>query len=218
MVIAWVVPPRDEPGKFKPYLQVKHIATIAESYSDGDGEAIADKIAATARDYGCPHVDSDQREALFLGAGIRKRGLVFTERTWTAQSKPVAVERVRRWLTDGVLALPEHDRLRRELLGFEERVNASGMLTFGARGSGHDDFVALLITAAMAEVEGALVPDVADGPAGKLITPASRWSNNDRDDSRHTRGIPDGVEVTIHDGTGTRRIISGGGGGWGSVF
>ena len=69
-------------------------------------------------------------------------------------SKPPAVERVRRWLADGALSLPAHDQLRNELLGFEERVTASGAFTFGARGSGHDDYVSLLITAAMADAKG----------------------------------------------------------------
>jgi hypothetical protein len=49
------------------------------------------------------------------------------------------------------LVLPEHEQLRDELLEFEERSTTTGAFTFGARGSGHDDYVALLLTAAMAD-------------------------------------------------------------------
>ena len=38
-------------------------------------------------------------------------------------------------------------------LEFEERTSATGAFTFGARGSGHDDYVSLLLTTAMADAE-----------------------------------------------------------------
>lgn len=52
--------------------------------------------------------------------------------------------------------LPRHERLRNELLGFEERISGSGGFTYGARGKNHDDYVALLITAAIADAWPAL--------------------------------------------------------------
>ena len=63
---------------------------------------------------------------------------------------------VRRWLADDLLVLPDHEKLRRQLLAFEEKITPSGALTFGARGAGHDDYVALLLTAAMADAAGHL--------------------------------------------------------------
>jgi hypothetical protein len=96
-------------------------------------------------------VFGDQRESLMISAAFRRHGLVFREFPWSATSKPRAVARVRRWLLEGKLALPEHTRLKFELLSFEERVTSSGDFTFGARGSGHDDYVSLLLTAALAD-------------------------------------------------------------------
>lgn len=101
-------------------------------------------------------VIGDQRESLMLKSEFQRHGLRFHAIDWTSASKPAGVERVRRLLQDRLLALPEHDALRRELLSFEERINPSGAFTFGARGSGHDDFVSLLITAALADLEGKL--------------------------------------------------------------
>ena len=64
---------------------------------------------------------------------------------------------MRRWLADEQLALPEHPKLRAELLSFEEQITPSGSFRYAARGSGHDDYVSLLLTAAMAELSGELV-------------------------------------------------------------
>ena len=89
-----------------------------------------------------------------MRAAFEKAGLLFFEHVYTAQSKPAAVELVRRWLRDGQLALPtkgKGERLKRELLAFEERLTPSGRFTFGGRGTSHDDYAALLVTAAMAE-------------------------------------------------------------------
>lgn len=64
-------------------------------------------------------------------------------------AKGNAVASLRRWLADSRITLPEHRILKNELNCFEEKVTPSGAITFGARGSGHDDYVALLLTAAM---------------------------------------------------------------------
>jgi len=95
---------------------------------------------------------TDQRDKLTTEDAFKRhnvRGIVYD---WTAASKPAAVERVRQWFFERTIALPPHETLKNELLMFEERTSASGSFTYGARGSGHDDFVSLLITAAMADV------------------------------------------------------------------
>jgi hypothetical protein len=117
------------------------------------GDAIVDRLAALARQYGARAVHADQRESLMLKAAFTKRGLRYFVHDWTNPSKVEAVERVRRWLADGALALPRHEKMRRELLAFTEKITPSGAFTFGPRGTGHDDFVALLITAAMADID-----------------------------------------------------------------
>jgi hypothetical protein len=109
--------------------------------------AVADALkAAKIRD-----VVADQRESLMLRAAFGRYEITFHEIPWTNTSKERAVSSVRRWLADGMLVLPEHEKLRAELMSFEGRVTASGAFTFGARGTGHDDYVSLLLTAAMAD-------------------------------------------------------------------
>ena len=120
------------------------------------GDEIAKRIARLARRHDTRFVLSDQREQFFMESMLKKEGLRLAVYPWTATSKPRAVEIVRRWFADGLIALPPHDRLRAELLGFEERITASGQFTYGARRGGHDDFVALLITAAHAELAAQL--------------------------------------------------------------
>jgi hypothetical protein len=119
------------------------------------GGQIADTIAGFCRARGIRRGFGDQREALMLTSSFSERGILYAPLAWTATSKPPAVERVRELLRDGSLSLESSDQLRKELLSFEEKVNPNGQITFSARRSGHDDLVALLITAAMAEAEGA---------------------------------------------------------------
>jgi len=54
-----------------------------------------------------------------------------------------------------MLVLPQHEQLKRELHAYSERVTPSGAITYGGRGQ-HDDFVALIITAAMADSQNLL--------------------------------------------------------------
>src|SRR5690606_37283184 len=95
------------------------------------GEAIVRTVAETFRDHGVVKVFGDQRESLMLRAAFSRHALRFTEIPWTGPAKERAVSTVRRWLADGLLALPEHDRLREELLEFEERITPTGSFTFG---------------------------------------------------------------------------------------
>lgn len=111
------------------------------------------QLANLAKSLGCATVHGDQREEFMVTGEFQKQGVAFFAHPWTASSKPLAVEVVRRWMREGALWLPEHDGMRKELLNFEERITPSGAFTFGARGSGHDDHVALLISAAMVHEE-----------------------------------------------------------------
>ena len=117
------------------------------------GDAAIASIATQAKDRGVRVAYRDQREDMMVKAAFLRNGVRFTSHPWTATAKPRAVARVRRWLIDGLLSLPKHDALLGELRSFEERFTSAGELTFGARGSKHDDFVALLITAAIADEE-----------------------------------------------------------------
>lgn len=143
---------------------------------------LVDRVAAIAADVGAREVHADQREAFALASAFQARRLGYVVHTWTATSKTTSVERVRRWFADGSVELPEHERLRRELLRFEERITPSGGLTFAGRGSGHDDFVSLLLTAAMAEQEDAIASARASTrpipqPQGDLRWAPDVWGN-----------------------------------------
>lgn len=168
-VCGWVTPPTG--AGWKPYLLFDVVDGIEGSFwSHTDGGEIVDQIVRLGGEWNASTVHADQREELMLRNAFenppeasRRRAMRYVVHPWTTQSKPEAIERVRRWLAEGVVALPPHATLRRELLSFEERITPSGSFTFGARGSGHDDYVALLITAAMAELEGHLVYEEDDG-------------------------------------------------------
>jgi hypothetical protein len=63
-------------------------------------------------------------------------------------------------------------RLRHELSTFEERITSGGQFTFGGRQGSHDDYVALLITAMLAEMEGQL--------QGSALASKVDWDEFDR--------------------------------------
>lgn len=117
---------------------------------------VVDRVAAACEARGITEVHGDQREAFALSALFEEKGLRFRAHDWTATSKPRAVETVRRWLADGLISFCEHAKLRRELLEFEEKITSAGTFRYEARGGGKDDYVALVVTAAMVELAGDL--------------------------------------------------------------
>jgi hypothetical protein len=141
------------------------------------GNAIVARVAQAMRDAGVRIVHGDQRESLMLQAEFARHSIEYRVHDWTASSKPPAVERVRRLLADSALVLPPHEKMRRELLAFEERISASGSFTFGARGNKHDDYVALLITAMMADSAFELDGSPQVPPSGKFKLGPPRASN-----------------------------------------
>lgn len=136
-----------------PYLAFHEVGAIQGGFSGQvTGDDIADQLAKIANAHNVTDVHSDQRESLFLSAAMERRGFNFFAHAWTNSSKSNAVQLVRRWLADGSLNLPSDcNAMKRELLSFEEVVNASGALTFTGRGKSKDDHVALLLTLAHAE-------------------------------------------------------------------
>jgi hypothetical protein len=158
----------------RPYLVVDQIDGIeGRFWQQLSGDAVVERFATLAKNVGVHQVHADQRESLMLSAAFQRHGLKFVEHPWTATNKPAAVATLRRWLAEGTLVLPEHRKMRAELLRFEERSTPAGGFTFGARGSGHDDYVALLITLALAESARQLSgsPLAPAWPSGPLFTP-----------------------------------------------
>lgn len=150
------VTPWGEPQRRANHVAIPSVLTFDRigELASRSGDQVVDEIVAIARSAGVRTVVADQREELLLRAGIERRGLKYRALVWGNPSKVEAVSSLRRWLADGRLSVPECEPLRRELLGFEEKLTPSGSPTFGARRGGHDDYVALLLTSAMAESEG----------------------------------------------------------------
>lgn len=119
-------------------------------------EGVIGAIAAECRRRNVSHVYSDQGGDGLVPGAFRKQGLVYREFGWSPQTKPRAVETLRRLLIDEMIALPPDAKLRSELLAFEERITSSGQLTYGGRGA-HDDRVAVLVTAMFVEISAKLV-------------------------------------------------------------
>jgi len=118
------------------------------------GEHIVSTIAKAFRRAGVSTVVGDQRESLFLASAFAKEHILFREIPWTNENKAEAVRRIRRQLSEDVLVLPpDRERLRKELGAYSERITQTGAITYSARGTGHDDEAALLLTATMADME-----------------------------------------------------------------
>lgn len=137
-----------------PYIRFMSLDGIHGAFWKTEkGPEVVGRIASIARDSDALTVHGDQREEFMVTGEFGRCGLGYFPHAWTATSKPEAIQVVRRWLREGLLSLPPHEPMRKELLAFEERVTPSGGITFGARGGAHDDYVALLVTAAMAHEE-----------------------------------------------------------------
>ncbi len=136
-----------------PYLALHEVGAFEGGFAGSlTGDEIADELARIARRHEVKIAHSDQRESLFLSTALQRRSIKLHCHAWSSPSKSQAVQLVRRWLADRTLSLPPSaTELRKELLSFEEVITASGALTFGGRRA-HDDFVALLVTLAHAEL------------------------------------------------------------------
>lgn len=133
---------QDVEGEFYGKVTIDAIIARAASRADADGARVA---------------VSDAREELALQSGFRRRGIRYVRLPWTNESKGAAVARLRRLLAERTIVFsPKDTALLKELQGFQEKILPSGAFTYGARRAGHDDRVAVVLTALMAEREGLL--------------------------------------------------------------
>ncbi len=124
-----------------------------------DADRVVDHLAALARQGRAQAVIGDGYQRFFLAAGLARHRLGYIALDWSSGSKASSVARLKQVLReDRVIIHPgeEARKLRRELIEFQERILPSGIVGYGARRGGHDDRVALLLNAAMADVEGIL--------------------------------------------------------------
>ena len=142
-------------GPRPPLLVVEHIEATEGNFWQGlPASEVVKRRAAMYRQRGVGTVFGDQRESYLLESAYRSEGIHYVPLVWTSESKPRAVERLRRWFAEEMIILPKNDRLKRELLSFQEKVLPSGHITFEGRST--DDHVAVLVTAALAELEGVI--------------------------------------------------------------
>ncbi len=105
--------------------------------------------------YGAVCIHSDQFERYSLQSAFTRYGVPFIPHVWSAPLKQAAVERVRRWLADGTLILPQHEQTKQQLLAFTEYITPStGGLSFRGRQGGKDDYAMLIMLAAFVDIEG----------------------------------------------------------------
>jgi hypothetical protein len=114
---------RRAPGGGQSILEICEVNGVAEASKQGfTSDTMVREIAKVARRHDAVVIHSDQFERFSLASAFARSGFTFVPHVWTAPAKERCVEHVRRWLHDGLLALPKHDRLRQELLAFEERI------------------------------------------------------------------------------------------------
>ncbi len=141
--------------KARPVLALYRLGALEGRFRENttaeDAVAVAMK---TARQSGATKAVGDSYQSFFLESACKKHGVSYKQLIWSNTSKVAAITTLRRWMRARMIAVepgPEGEALRQELLGFEEKLSPAGVMTFGARRGGHDDRVALLINAAMAE-------------------------------------------------------------------
>jgi len=145
------------------------LCLFATTALSGSGDQIADTIARECALRGACLVVSDQGESRFFEAALRQRGLRSEFRAWTNQNKAEAIRRIRRLMADSQLWIAPNETMRKELHSYAEQITSSGNIRHNARGSGHDDFAALLMTATMADLDGLIPGGVVSRRSGRNI-------------------------------------------------
>ena len=148
---AWTAP--------LPFLYVTRFKCLDGSYRSGiTAGDIAKLIAQDAQSVGARLVVCDNYESFGFESLLAQFGLRLNAYAWGGQSKPRAVERLRRMLNDKAIKFARCEPLRRELLAFEERIGANG-ITYGAGKDptgGHFDHLSAVLTLVMADAAGDL--------------------------------------------------------------
>lgn len=130
-----------------------------------------DRIAEVAKVYGASRIFGDRFEAGGLDALFLQRGLTLSTPAWSPKSKHAAGALLRRLLSEGSIALPEHARLRNELLNQRARLRPNDMVEYPTNGR---DYVALLFVLCHAIESGLISPEalrLLRNPYAALCTP-----------------------------------------------
>jgi hypothetical protein len=161
--------PNPEFGSGEPVFALTKVAGFEGTFGqDISAERIVATLAERAARLGVRQVVSDQRESYLLESAFNRHGMAFRAIAWTNPSKIDAVAWVTRLMREKRLGIEPHEKLRKELLNFREKILPTGAVTYGARGNTHDDYVSLLLTAAMADVEGLFRGSPTQHPRGHV--------------------------------------------------
>lgn len=147
-------------------IEVPSVRLLLWSFGAFDGrfcdtisaDRLVATIAADLKSTGAHVVAGDQVGSFFAESTFRGHGITYHPIPWTSTNKAEAVTTIRRWLRDRTIAIaagPQTEALRIELVAFAEKITSSGSFKYEGAGV-HDDRVALLLGAAMAEAEGLL--------------------------------------------------------------
>lgn len=135
----------------RPYLRLHDVHALDGGFSaNRSSEDVADWVTDIAKRHRVQTLHTDQHAQFYLSGQLQRRGLTVHGYDVSNRDKSAAVVLVRRWLADRLISLPPHEKLKQELLSFEESVTKTGLLKYEGRRS-HDDFVSLLILLAVAE-------------------------------------------------------------------
>lgn len=135
----------------EPFFVVADIGAFDNATHISASRAV-EEIVAFALARGVEHVVSDQYGSFLLDAEFRRRGMYYASVQYTNQRKAEALEWVAQLARTDRLRIERHSEMRKELLEFREKVLPSGAITYA--GLRHDDFVSLLMTSALADIDG----------------------------------------------------------------
>ncbi len=146
------------PKRADPFLQIAAVDGETGRFSDRmTADDVVQRIADFCRPLRQHCVVTDNFSAFALKSVFMRAGLHLLDFPWSNENKVRAVEHAVRLFREGRIAIPPgHARLADELGRFEEKLTPGGYRTFGARGNGHDDFVSVVLMAALLDLEGQL--------------------------------------------------------------
>jgi len=136
-----------------PFFGISHVDGYEGAFHQAiSAESIVSSLASSCVGWGVSRVLSDQREAYLLESAFARHGMRFQSIPWNNVNKGEGVAWILRLMREGRLKIQPHEKLRRELLTFRERIMPSGAIAYEGRNS--DDYVALLLTSALGDIGG----------------------------------------------------------------
>lgn len=139
---AWAVCGVAEDGT----LHVVHVDGVRGSEGRTTRHVI-DRLVETAAQCGATRAFGDQHSSKWIADALAGTRLHFQQLAWTADSKMVAVDELRRLMRDNQIGLVNEPRLKEELFGLQGRLSPNGRETFHTNGR---DFASTVITACLA--------------------------------------------------------------------